>query len=301
MPSVYIQPNDYATYGLAANTTQQQVQQASQMVDSYLKRPEGLLYGVDANGAPAYMLSKTPSAQLSAADGIQPGVAVTVALSGPLGMLQAGDVLLVDAANAGVTEAVQVQAIVGRNVTFTSVQFAHAAGCTLQAGMCITETKKLPANLPMTRVSRTPIAQALSGVGRYGYGRRGDDYNDSMNQFNLLAVMTNFGGPPPFEIFTPQASGMNSDTGELWIPAGVLLAYYTEIRFHYIAGFTYATLPDEIKQAVALTVYAMQQSAPKGNVQIEQAGGSKLQFFKASALSDDVKEMLKPWVARVYA
>lgn len=43
-PSVYLQSSDYAVYGVAASTTPTDVISASQLIDAYLQRDEGLLY-----------------------------------------------------------------------------------------------------------------------------------------------------------------------------------------------------------------------------------------------------------------
>lgn len=300
MPSIYIQPGDYSAYGLAPSTTAAQVQQASAMIDTYLKRPEGLLYGVDANGSPAYMLNKSPTQQLTTTQAIAPGKAVQVVVQGPVNMIQVGDVFLIDQANPGVCENLQVANVLGNTITFSSVQFAHASGALLAGGLLITEERSMPGDRPMTRMSRFPIANAVSGVGRYGYLRRGDDSTLGLDTFNMLAVFSQFGGPPAWELWTPQANSINALTGEVWVPAGVLLAYYTNIKLVYAAGWTYATLPDAVKQACAQVVYAIQQAPTLGNVKSQEAGGSRLDYFTASALSADVKMQIDTYKARMF-
>ena len=289
-PTPYIQPQDYAAYGVPAGATAAQVLTASQLLDAYLKRPEGLLYGVDANGAPSYMLNESPTYSLTLAAPIVPSqVAQKVAVTGPQFSVKIGDVVMCDVADNTKCEALVVLAIDSAGITFKSAQYAHAIGGTLSGGLLIVEERKLPQDRPITRTSRTPIANMPAGTGRYGYQRRGDDYGTSVDTFNLLAVMSTFGGPPAWEVFIPDSNNLNPDTGEVWIPAGILLSYYTDVRMSYVSGFTYDSLPGAIKIATAQLVGAVMQGPLIGNVKAQQAGGTKLEWFAASQMSDDVK------------
>lgn len=300
MPSNYLQAADYATYGAPASTTTAQVQQASTLIDTYLKRPEGLIYGVDSVGNPAYMLNKPPMCALTLGTALAPGQAVTATVTGPTMGIQIGDVFTAEVNNSGNCENLVVNAVNGQQVQFAQVGLNHAIGATLTGGLLITEQRTMVNDRPITRVARWPIANMPSGVGRYGYLRRSDDGYSNVNTYNALAVMTKFGGPPSWEPFTPQANSIDPITGTLWIPAGVLLAYYTEVRVHYVAGWTYATLPDDIKYAVAQLVFAQQQAPLIGNVRAQQAGGTRLEYFAASQLNDDIKSLLEPYRARLY-
>jgi len=306
MPA-YLQGSDLAAFGVA-NATGAQITAASALIDAHLARREGLLYGVDGNGAPAYMLGLNPSLTLALTTAIAPGSAVQAAVTGPAAMLRPGSVLIADQATPSITEALVVQSVNGQIVTFANVQFAHAAGAQLLDGLVITEQRIMPQNRPITQVSRTPIVAALSGVGRYGYQRRGDDGFGNMDTYNLLAVMSKFGGPPAWEPFTLQANSIDPQTGQLWIPAGVMLAYYTEVRVSYIAGWTYASLPYEIKQACANIInnQTALQGIP-GTVQKAQTGAGSLTRFavtggvqSSAAIDADTAALLAPYKARLF-
>lgn len=297
---LYLQGSDPATYGAGAATTAQ-IAAASALIDAYLGRREGLLWSPDANGAPAYMEGLSPSIALTFSAPIAPGSSVSATLTGPTAMIAPGDVLIADIATPTATEALVVETINGQSVTFKSVQFAHAQGSALSAGLVISEQRTMPQNRPITQVSRFPVAAALSGVGRYGYQRRGDDGFGSMDTYNLLAVMSRFGGPPAWEPFTLQSNSIDPQTGQMWIPAGVLLAYYTEVKIQYVAGWTYAGLPYEIKQACANIINA-QANFPElnGNIQTLKTGAAQITRFKDTVLDSDTKTMLNPYRARAF-
>lgn len=306
MPA-YLQGADLDAYGVAT-ATGAQITAASALIDAHLSRREGLLYGVDANGVPAYMLGMSAGATLSLVSAIAPGVAVQATISGPAAMLRPGTVLIADQATPSLTEALVVQSVLNQVVTFAAVQFAHASGAQLLEGLTIAEQRTMPQDRPITQVSRAPIVAALSGVGRYGYQRRGDDGFGSMSTFNLLAVMSKFGGPPAWEPFTLQANSIDPQTGQLWIPAGVLLAYYTEVRVHYIAGWTYASLPYEIKQACANIINnQMALQGIPGTVQKAQTGAGSITRFAgpagmqpSAAIDADTAALLAPYKARMF-
>lgn len=308
MPSAYLQAADYAAYGVP-NATPAQVTQASAQIDGFLMRQEGLLWAPDAQGSPCYMAGTTPTLTLTLVASIAPGAVVTATLAGPLGMLIVGSVLIIDIGNPNATEALVVQAITGQQATFTGVKFAHAAGATLQSGLTIVEQRTMPQDRPLTMVAQTPVMALLSGVGRYGYMRRSQDGVGSIDTYNLLAVMSKFGGPPAWEPWTPQPNSCDPRTGAVWVPAGVLLAYYTEVRIHYVAGWTYATLPSVIKQACANIVnnIAATVGIPT-TMQRLQAGDTVQQRFanrpgvlNSLLIDDDTKSMLAPYRLQLYA
>lgn len=308
MPSAYLVGADLAAYGVP-NATIPQIQQASAQIDSFLGRREGLIWAPDGNGNPCYMVATNAAVTMTLNSAISPGTNVVVNVTGPTGMLQLGDALIADVATPNITEALVIVAVIGQQVTFQTVNFAHAQGAQLQAGRTILEQRIMPQNRPLTLLSRTPVAQLISGAGRYGYMRRGEDAVGSIDTYNLLAVMSKFGGPPAWEPWTPQSNSCNALTGEVWIPAGVLLAYYTEVRTHYAAGWTYTSLPSEIKQACANIVnnIASTTGVP-GTMQRIQAGDTSMQRFanqpgvmNSLVLDDDTKTLISPYRSRVYA
>jgi hypothetical protein len=80
-----------------------------------------------------------------------------------------------------------------------------------------------------------------------------------------------------------------------------MLVYYSEVKVRYVAGFQYSNLPPEIKMACAQLITALANDPGIGNFRSAQAGDTKLERFAASNLSDDVKQMLRPWQARAWA
>jgi len=306
MASQYLEAADYAAFGVP-NATPPQVQQASTQIDAFLSRREGLIWAADGNGTPCYMTGCNAAQTLTLGTAIEPGQTVTATVNGAR-MLQGGAVLIADGANPEITEALVVQSIVGNQITFANVQFAHAEGATLQTGMVITEQRTMPQDRPLTMLAKTPVMNVISGVGRYGYMRRGEDAVGSIDTYNLLAVMSKFGGPPAWEQWTPQANSIDPETGVLWVPAGVLLAYYTEVRVHYVAGWTYASLPTEIKQACAnIVANIVALGGVPGTMQRLSAGDTTMQRFNnqpgvlnSLTLDDDTKTLLLPYRARLF-
>ena len=141
----------------------------------------------------------------------------------------------------------------------------------------------------------------LSGVGRYAYGRRGDHADYNMEQFNLLAAVSKFGGPPVWELFqNTYPSGWDAQTGQLWVPAGIMLAYYSEVKLRYIAGFPANAIPAQIKAAVVQIIQAALAMPGMGAIKSLKAGGSAVTLFNPSLLSDDTKQSINMFASRLY-
>ena len=308
-PVLYLQGADIADYGVTQSASNAQIQQACAQIDTYLQRREGLLWAPDGAGSPCYMARMAPELQLTLGAAITPGTMVQVQVVGPAAMLQAGAVLIADQGTPASTEALVVQAVSGQMVTFARVQFAHVEGATLASGLTIVEQRTMPQDRPITMVAQTPVMGVLSGVGRYGYMRRGQDAIGSIDTYNLLAVMSKFGGPPAWEPWTPQANSIDPQTGTIWVPAGVLLAYYTEVRVHYVAGWQYSGLPADIKQACANIVSnILATSGMPGTMAKVAAGDTSMQRFArmpgvldSLVLDDDTKALLNPYRANLFA
>ncbi len=303
MPSVYLEGDDKTIYGVGS-ATDQQIEQSSSLIDGYLQRPEGLIWVPDANGNPCYMKAKSPSFTLTTTEDISPGDNVNVTVTGALlaislGSSQCGLVAIMDRLNDEKREAVIVNGINGNTVQLTSVQFSHAAGSLLEFDLVIFEECQMPSGRPLTNVSKTPVRIVLAGQGRYGYPRRGNSFFE-INEYNLLAAITKFGGPPIWEIFDQTLIGVDPGTGQLWAPAGILLAYYTEIRFSYIAGWTYASLPPSVKLACANIIGAMASIPMNGSIRSYRAGDTAIERFGSTYFSDDTKDLLQPFRARHY-
>jgi hypothetical protein len=300
--SLYLQTGDYAAYG-APNATTALVQQASSLIDAYLSRPEGLVWMPDGNGAPCYMQSLTPSLTFTCQGAISPGSNVQVTVSPALITPDSiGDVLVLDRANTGVTEACVITATNGNNqVTLGTVQFAHASGCLADQGVVLLEERYLPGKRSLTQLSRLPAINILSLMGRYAYGRRSDQVAGLYQEMNLLAAIQTFGGPPMWIPVPLNQVSLNPSQGTMWVPADILLAYYSEVRVRYIAGFSQANVPNPIKQATAQvigTLVAM-SSTPLA-AEVFKAGTSGITRFIASNIDADTKRLIEPFKARKF-
>lgn len=297
-PSNYIAPGEYTAYGLPAGTTADQVSTASVYVDAHLKRPEGLVWQADSTGNPCCMLAPAPSLSFSLSAPIAPGQNVVASVSGPLGGLQVGDALIADRSTDNTREALSIVSTAPGQITFSKVLNAHGSGTALDADLCITEQRYLPKNRPIVVLGRSPIQRIISGTGRYAYPRRGDAGASNTDDFNLLAVYDTFGGPPAWEVFKPEATEFDARTGQVWVPAGIMLAYYTEIRIRYVAGFSAAAIPTQIKLATAKLVKVLANDPDLGPVKSYRAGDTAVQLFANTLISGDLADMLKPYRAR---
>jgi hypothetical protein len=301
MPSAYLAGQDLLTYGVPAATTQQ-VQQASTIIDGHLKRPEGLIWTPDSVGNPAYMAALSPSLTFTASGSISPGQNVVVPVAGPmLASDIVGEALVLDRATSGAVETVVVTAASGGQLTLASVRNNHSSGVLLEAGLTILEERALPAKRSVTRLSRNPIVRLVSGMGRYAYGRRSDQVSGLYNDTNLLAALQTFGGPPAWMSFDVSQANVSVQTSEVWVPAGLMLAYYSDVRIRYLAGFSASGLPSVIKQACANVIGKIMQFGPEADASFKAvgAGGSKLERFGATIMDNDTKLLLEPFEAKL--
>ena len=328
MPSVYLQSTDYAEYGVP-NATAQQVEQASSLIDGYLKRREGLIYETDGWGNPCCMAAKEPTFTLVAQEAFGPGaVNVVLNVSGPINQIVEGEVLIVDR-GLPTEEAVVVQvspvpysnspngqsgmnnltgAIWGSNgnqtqainqITLASCSFAHAANAELLGGLVIKEEHPLPSDRPICQLNRVPAVAIMSGQGRYGYGRRGNTQFYAIQQFNLLNMLQGFTGPPLWINFQVNINNLDPERGTFWVPSGVFLAYYSRVRAWYVAGFSYENLPAPVKQACANVINVLAQYGPSASIAAQAAGAINIKRFQDTVIDADTRELLRPYTARL--
>lgn len=300
-PNQYLVGNDLADYGVPTATTAQIIA-ASKTIDAYLKRPEGLIWISDSTGNPAYMAGLDPLVTYQAASAISPGVNVSFAVTGgPVTLDLVGEVLVLDRTNSAAAESCVVNAISGTTITLTSVLNPHPSGFSLDRGLLIKEEKSLPDTRSITRVARSPVVRVLSGMGRYAYGRRSQQTEGYVEEFNLLAAVSHFGGPPLWIPFDATVTGVNSTTGEIWVPAGVLLAYYSDVRLWYVAGWAQTNIPSDIKQACANLIAAANASGNvPGAFRTMRAGQSELVRFGNTIVDADILRLLAPFRIREF-
>lgn len=298
MGSNYLQGIDDG-YGLPNPVPVGLGQLASTIVDAYLQRPEGLLYTVDANGAPCAMQALAPSFTYTSTAPISAGNNVVVTVTPALVRTDlVGEVLVLDFGTPAVVEACVVVSTNGNNqITLGSVQFNHAAATVkMDVDRVISEDRAVPSKRSIVRVAKFPIVNIQSLLGRYSYGRRSDQVSGLFQEVNLLASLQAFGGPPPWIPVTISQSSW-SPLGEIWIPASLYMAYFSDVRIKYVAG--YATLPDPVLRAtVQIATGISQTSNMNGGLRMIAAGDTRLERFSASSLDNDIKKLLDPFKAR---
>ena len=175
-----------------------------------------------------------------------------------------------------------------------------SSGSTLDLGMTIKQHRFMPEGRPITNLAFTPVIRLISGQGRYGYGRRGEASRYMVDEFNLLASLSHFGGPPVWEFFPINTTGVDPLSGQVWVPAGVMLAYYSEVNIWYVAGWSYANLPDAIKWACGDLTLILANNFSFGDIKSYQAGGTKIELFSSSIIDADTKYQLAPYRAKLY-
>jgi hypothetical protein len=166
-------------------------------------------------------------------------------------------------------------------------------------GLVVTEEKPMPNQRSLVHLSQWPISRPLSGVGRYGYGRRSDQMLGYFDDVNLLSMFSSFGGPPAWELFEIQASSLNPITGQYWVPAGVLLSYFTDVKVRYVAGWQASALPRPIKTATAMLVDAIAGAGMGPNVRRFNTGKIDIERFTDTVLDNDTRDLLRPYRAHV--
>lgn len=135
------------------------------------------------------------------------------------------------------------------------------------------------------------LSSIIAASGRYGYGRRNSYaiYPDLNYGMNPLQVASFFGGPPTWTLIDAGAIDWDKQTqsGEIWVPAGLYLSQYTEMIVVYNAGYHPLMLPRAIKQSCAALVrnFLARGGGTTGIKGIQAAGSINVQF--TDALIDD--------------
>ena len=301
MPSEYLAAADYAEFGLAGPMGPQ-VRKASALIDSYLNRSEGIVWAPDSLGRPAYMVGLDPTQVITLTAAVAPGAGVVVSLPYATYDL-VGEVFMLDRSNTSLSEVVTVSAVnpSAGTITLARVLKAHASGALLEAGLTITEDRQLPQGRSIAQVSRPNLTSVLSALGRYGYGRRSDHYGLN-GEMNLLATLQTLGVQQVWQPIDVSGLSISSTTGEVWITPGLALAYFSEARLRYVAGFPANAIPRAIKQATAnvmANVAASDDNDASPIWKVMQAGGSKLERFTDTYIDGDTLSLLSSYKTRL--
>lgn len=308
MPSAYLTQADAIAYGVS-NATAAQIIEASNLVDSYLQRPTGLQYMPDYQNSPCYMAALSPTFSFALTAPLAPGSNVvvpfpqasfmsTVGLVGSVVILERSSTLQGKPNNC---EACVISANTKSSITLASVALSHAAGVPMDFGLVIHEQKSLPSKRAIVRMGNWPIGRVISGLGSYRFGRRNDQQAGLYDDRNLLSIMQTFGGPPAWQSFDVTASDYNEMTSEIWIPSGIQMAYYSDVRIYYVAGYSQANIPSIVKSSVAEIIRAkLNTQGLQGGIKEARAGDTALTRFSNSVLDDDTRAQLNFYKARLY-
>lgn len=142
------------------------------------------------------------------------------------------------------------------------------------------------------------LSPILGCSGRYGYARRSEFaiYPDLNYGMNPLMIASFFGGPPGFTPIDVTKIDVVGDIGEIWVPAGIYLAQYTEIVIIYNAGFHPLFLPSQLKQATAMVIKNLISRA--GGVTALRsimAAGTANVNFTPDLIDDNIANILDPF------
>ncbi len=142
--------------------------------------------------------------------------------------------------------------------------------------------------LPLVAV--VPATSPLLLVrGRYARPRRGE-----MGAVGLTAIAYAFSLPGAWTQMDVAQLDFVSDTGELTLPYNVLGLPYSELEVTYTAGCT--VVPEAVKIACAQLVKNA-EATPGLNVKSSRVDTMQMQYFSGSLMDEQVKALLRPYVA----
>ena len=132
----------------------------------------------------------------------------------------------------------------------------------------------------------TPLVQIR---GRYARPRRGE-----MGAVGLSAIAYAFSLPGAWTQISTASVDLVLETGELTLPYNVLGLPYSELEVTYTAGC--AAVPEPVKIACAQLVKNA-QATPGLNVKSSRMDTMQMQYFSGSLMDEQVKALLRPYVA----
>ena len=170
---------------------------------------------------------------------------------------------------------------------------AHCRRPTLMAAS-YTERVRLTAGAQTARLSYGPLLPgALTGVQvRYGRPRRGE-FEYAELPFGLQ-VATTFGLPGSWTTLDVAAVDLYAEAREICFGWNALGLPYNEAEVTYTAGFV--TVPGRVKTACAQIVKNA-QATPALTVSKSRIDTMQVAYFGPTLIDDDVRALLKPFVA----
>ena len=172
---------------------------------------------------------------------------------------------------------------------------AYCKRPTLMAAQYV-ERVRLTAGQQTARLSYGPLGAVNAVRVKYGRGRRGEgaDLHLDGNGLMGMQIATAFGLPGTWTALSVSALDVYVGAREVGFPANFLGLGYNEAELTYMAGFV--TVPEQVKVACARIVKNA-QNTPGLNVKRSRLDTMHMDYFSASLLDDDVKVMLRGYVA----
>jgi hypothetical protein len=159
-----------------------------------------------------------------------------------------------------------------------------------------TERLRLTANSQSVRLTYRPLVVAEGATSplvairiRYARPRRGELTDPFFDR-----VADAFGLPGSWSTLDPASVDINLAAAELTFPANILGLSYNEAEVTYTSGL--ATITTPVKVACAQIVKNA-QATPALNVKASRIDTLQMQYFSGSLLDDQVKALLRPYVA----
>jgi hypothetical protein len=179
--------------------------------------------------------------------------------------------------------------------TASALMDAHCRRPTLAVAQ-YTERLRLTPGAQAVRLSYRPLA-AVAGATtplvsvqvRYGRPRRGELADAFRDQ-----VASAFGLPGSWSVLDPASVDVNASAAELTFPANFLGLDYNEVEIAYTAGL--ATIPDAVKVA-CVQIVRNAQATPAMNVKSSRVDAMQMQYFSSSLIDEQVRGLLRPYVA----
>lgn len=158
------------------------------------------------------------------------------------------------------------------------------------------ERVRLTAGAQTARLSYRPLAAAEGTDSplvkvrvRYGRPRRGEMVDLFRNEVALA-----FGVPGSWNDLDPTSVDVNLTAAELTFPANFLGLNYNEAEVTYTSGLS--VIPPSVKAACAQIVKNI-QAMPAMNVKSNRIDTMQMEYFSSSLLDEQVRMLLRPYIA----
>jgi hypothetical protein len=158
------------------------------------------------------------------------------------------------------------------------------------------ERVRLTAGAQTARLSYRPLAAAEGADSpfvkvrvRYGRPRRGETLDLFRDEVALA-----FGVPGSWNELDPTSVDVNLTAAELTFPANFLGLNYNEAEVTYTSGLS--VIPPSVKAACAQIVKNI-QAMPAMNVKSNRVDTMQMEYFSSSLLDEQVRMLLRPYIA----